>query len=103
MDVDSETAFRAPAIAYILAQVAYMAVWMPRGVRAYKELERPIPITLKLNTILMIVQLLVLAMFAIGTIPSSSYIVALLLSLYFSGTSFVRVFVSIGQKVQSNW
>ena len=103
MGFDSDTVFRAPAFAYILAQAGYMALWMPRGIDAYRALQRPLPRTLKLNTILMVVQLIILALCASGTIASSSYLAALLLSLYFSGSSFVRVFVSIGKNVKTNW
>lgn len=103
MGVDSETAFRAPAVAFMLAQAGYMALWMPRGVGAYRALQRPLPITLKLNTVLIAVQLIVLALCASGAIAASSYLAALLLSLYFSGTSFVRVFVSIGDNVKTDW
>jgi hypothetical protein len=80
-----------------------MALWMPRGLGAYKALQLPLPKTMKLNVLILAIQLVILVLCTSGIISSSSYLAAILLSLYFSGGSFVRVFVSIGRKVQTNW
>lgn len=103
MGVDADIAFRGAAVAFIVAQAAYMGLWMPRGLAAYKALQIPMPKTLRLNMLVLIVQLAILVLCASAIIPSTSYLAALLLSLYFSGSSFIRVFVSIGQNVQTKW
>lgn len=62
--------------------------------------ERP-PWTWRLNIGLAMAQWVVLALCTLGVVPSSFYLAALLFFLYVSGSSFFRVFTSIGRSMLS--
>jgi len=97
MGAASETAWRTSAGVFFLAQMGYVAWWLPRTLSAYRALARPVPRTMRLSIALFGLQVVVLALVVVAVIPTSFYLAALLTNLYFAGVAFVRVFLSIGQ------
>lgn len=97
MGVESQTAFRACAAMFLAASVGYGSWAGPRARSAYKAASERPPWTWRVNISLAVIQWVVLALCALGIVSSSFYLGALLFYLYLSGSSFFRVFVSVGR------
>jgi len=102
MGVESETALRACAAIFLAVSIGYGSWAGPRAASAYKAANQRPPWTWWLNISLAVIQWVVLALCALGIVSSSYYLGALLFFLYLSGSSFFRVFMSIGRSRPSD-
>ena len=101
LGMESETALRTCATMFLAVSIGYGSWAGPRARAAYEAVgERP-PWTWRLNIGLAVIQWLVLGLCALGIVSSSFYLGALLFFLYLSGSSFFRVFVSVGRMMPS--
>jgi hypothetical protein len=101
MGMEAGAASRACASMFLVASVGYGSWAGPRARSAYRAAgERP-PWTWHANIALAVIQWVVLALCALGIVPSSFYLGALLFFLYLSGSSFFRVFMSVGRTMPS--
>jgi len=101
MGVESEIALRACAAMFLAVSIGYGSWAGPRAGSAYKTANERPPWTWRVNISLAVIQWIVLALCALGIVPSSFYLGALLFFLYLSGSSFFRVFMSVGRIVPS--
>jgi hypothetical protein len=99
--VEPETALRACAAVFLAASVGYGSWAGPRAGSAYRAAHERPPWTWRLNIGLAMIQWGVLALCALGIVSSSCYLGALLFFLYLAGSSFFRVFMSIGRSMPS--
>ena len=97
LGMESETALRVCAAMFLAVSTGYGSWAGPRARSAYDAANEPPPWTWRLNIGLAVIQWIVLALCALGIVPSSLYLAALLFFLYLSGSSFFRVFMSVGR------
>jgi hypothetical protein len=101
LGVEPETALRACAALFLAASIGYGSWAGPRAYSAYKAANERPPWTWRLNIGLAMIQWVVLALCALGFVPSAFYLGAVLFFLYLSGSSFFRVFMSVGRTMPS--
>ncbi len=97
MGLEPEMAVRICAAVFFAVTVGYGSWAGPRARAAYEAADLPPPWTWRLNIGLAFIQWFVLALAVFGILPGPLYLSALLFFLYLSGSSFFRVFMSIGR------
>jgi len=97
MGVESETALRVCAAIFLAVSIGYGSWAGPRARAAYRAANLPPPWTWRLNVGLAFLQWIILVLCVLGIVASSLYIGALLFFLYLAGSSFFRVFMSVGR------
>jgi hypothetical protein len=97
LGVDSEMALRIAAAMFLAASIGYGSWAGPNTRAAYRAAGVKPPWTWRLNVGLAVLQWIVLALCALGIVYSLFYVGALFFFLYLSGSSFFRVFVSVGR------
>jgi hypothetical protein len=97
MGVQPDIALRISSALFLVVSVGYGSWAGPRASRTYRDAGVRPPLTWRLNITLAFGQWIVLALCAFGVISSPYYVGALLFYLYLSGSSFFRVFMSIGR------
>lgn len=101
MGFEPDTALRACAAMFLVTSLGYGGWAAPRARAGYATAQERPPWTWRFNVTLAVIQWIVLALCALGIISSSFYVGALLFFLYLSGSSFFRVFMSVGRSVRS--
>jgi hypothetical protein len=101
MGMAPDVAVRTCAALFLAASIGYGSWSGPRASAAYKDASVVPPWTWRLNIVLAFVQWAVLLLCAFGILSSELYVGALLFFLYLSGSSFFRVFMSVGRTTSS--
>jgi hypothetical protein len=101
MGVDADTALRAAAAMFLVVSIGYGTWAGPRARSAYHAASMSPPWTWRLNIMLALIQWIILALCVSGIVPGTFYLGALLFFLYLSGSSFFRVFMSVGRTTSS--
>jgi hypothetical protein len=101
MGLDADIALRVCAALFLAASIGYGSWAAPRASAAYKTAGATPPWTWRLNIGLAFGQWILLALCALGFVSSSLYIGALFFFLYLAGSSFFRVFASVGRDTWS--
>jgi hypothetical protein len=95
MDVEPSIAWRGSAFLYAVSLAVYSARALPGQVASYRAAGRSVPLTFRMNSGLVMVAIVSQGLCAAGVLPTLVYLPSLLLLLYVSGVSFVRVFLSV--------
>ncbi len=95
MEIDPIVAWRSSAFLYLVSFVVYLSRTVPKTLASYRETNRSVPRTYRINIGLAVVVCISLGLVVIGVLPVSAYLPALLYVLYGAGVSFVRVFLSV--------
>lgn len=97
LGVEPVNSLRTASGLFLAVSLGYGSWAGPRARAAYKAANQAPPWTWRLNVSLAFAQWIVLALCAMGLVSSDLYVGALLFFLYLSGSSFFRVFMSVGQ------
>jgi hypothetical protein len=97
MGADVAFAWRSSALLFAIAWVGYAGNAVPKGLSAYRAIERAVPLTYWISVVLSVFVPIALVLCAAGVLPTSTYLPALAFLLYGSGASFVRVFISVAR------
>jgi hypothetical protein len=97
LGVGQDAGLRVASGLFLAVSLGYGSWAGPSARAAYRRADISPPWTWWLNIFLAFVQWIVLGLCALGLVSSSLYLGALLFFLYLSGSSFFRVFMSIGR------
>jgi hypothetical protein len=97
MEVDSEAAWRGSAGLLAVALPLYMFRTIFPALTAYRAIGRSAPLSYRANIAIGFVVAGGCGLCAVGSIPSSVYVPAVLFLVYGAAMSFVRVFVSVAR------
>ena len=95
--VTPSVAWRGSATAAAATIAPYIAYVLRSLVSAYRAANQRAPLTFVANMAVGFASLFTFALCAAGTLPTSSYLLALSALLYLAGFAFVRFFVTIGR------
>jgi len=99
--VEPTIAWRGSAALCSLALGGYMAYVMPRLIRAMRAAGQSVPVAFFVNATVSGVVVLVFAGCAVGTLPTSSYLIALAGLVGSAGAAFLRFFLELGREADA--
>jgi hypothetical protein len=97
MGVGVGTAWRVSALLFAVLYGLYLGRIVPAGNAGFRNSGQRVPLLFRLNSVIGFLMVGALILCAAGIAPTATYLPVLGFCLYGSGTSFVRVFLSVAR------
>lgn len=93
--LSSDVAFRMSSALMFVGGGAYTVFTLKALPSAYLEIGRTVPLSFRLNAVILLAGILCQGASALGLVPTETYLLAIAAFLYCAGFGFVRLFVSL--------